>query len=328
MGTLISYLDNMFATLPKTEQMRKLKEDLLATMEEKYAELKREGKSENEAVGIVISEFGNIDELIQELGLSSEGLTDEQEGQEGPMLTEEQAEDFLAYKKKAGFLIGIGVAMCLAGAALLLFFMQLADDGMLGARLEQSGGSMLGLIALFVMIVPAIGLFVYVGMKSESYSYLNEAFALPAYVRISIEQRHQAFLPSFRFAIIAGVCLCLLSPVLLFFSMLLNGAASVYGVVLMLLMIASAVLLFVYTGNVKEGYGMLLQIGEYSPKVKEHNRLVATVAAIVWPLATCIFLIGGFVFNKWHTAWIVFPITGILFGMFSGAQAAWKGNAK
>lgn len=325
MGTLISYLDNMFATLPKTEQMRKLKEELLATMEEKYAELKREGKSENEAVGIVISEFGNIDELIQELGVSPEELADEQER---PMLTEEQAEDFLAYKKKAGFLIGIGTAMCLAGTALLLLFIQLADDGMLGARLEQSGGSMLGLIALFVMIVPAIGLFVYVGMKSESYSYLNEPFTLPAYVRVSVEQRHQTFLPSFRFAIIAGVCLCVLSPVMLFASMLLSGSASIYGIVLMLLMIASAVLMFVYTGNVREGYGMLLQIGEYSPKSKEHNRLIATVAAIVWPLATCIFLIGGFVFDKWHTAWIVFPITGILFGMFSGAQAAWKGNAK
>ena len=30
-------------------------------MEDKYTELKNEGKSENEAVGTVIAEFGNLD---------------------------------------------------------------------------------------------------------------------------------------------------------------------------------------------------------------------------------------------------------------------------
>lgn len=69
MDTIAAYLNNMFASLPRTEQTYNLKQDLLANMEEKYHELKKEGKSENEAVGIVISEFGNIDELIEELGL-------------------------------------------------------------------------------------------------------------------------------------------------------------------------------------------------------------------------------------------------------------------
>ena len=41
-------------------------------MEEKYRELKRSGKSENEAIGIVISEFGNINELIDELGITTD----------------------------------------------------------------------------------------------------------------------------------------------------------------------------------------------------------------------------------------------------------------
>ena len=41
-------------------------------MEDKYVELKAEGKSENEAIGIVISEFGNMEELIRELGIRGE----------------------------------------------------------------------------------------------------------------------------------------------------------------------------------------------------------------------------------------------------------------
>ena len=39
-------------------------------MEDKYNELISEGKSENEAVGTVISEFGNLDELAETLGLN------------------------------------------------------------------------------------------------------------------------------------------------------------------------------------------------------------------------------------------------------------------
>ena len=51
--------------------MWNLKEEILSNMEEKYRELKKQGHSENEAIGTVISEFGNIDELVRELGILS-----------------------------------------------------------------------------------------------------------------------------------------------------------------------------------------------------------------------------------------------------------------
>ncbi len=72
METIRIYIDNMFMALPKTEQVLKAKTDLLEMMEDKYTALKAEGKSENEAVGHVISEFGNIDELTSELGIETE----------------------------------------------------------------------------------------------------------------------------------------------------------------------------------------------------------------------------------------------------------------
>ncbi|MFB9276189.1 permease prefix domain 1-containing protein [Cohnella cellulosilytica] len=63
----------MFAGLPRNPELMRLKQELLTGMEEKYLELKREGKSENEAIGIVISEFGNIEELTAELGIDAAG---------------------------------------------------------------------------------------------------------------------------------------------------------------------------------------------------------------------------------------------------------------
>ena len=71
METIRNYLETMFASLPNTFEMQKAKNELLQMMEDKYTELITDGKTENEAVGIVISEFGNLDELAEELGISS-----------------------------------------------------------------------------------------------------------------------------------------------------------------------------------------------------------------------------------------------------------------
>ena len=59
METIRNYLETMFAGLPNTAEVLKAKDELWQMMEDKYAELIAEGKAENEAVGIVISEFGN-----------------------------------------------------------------------------------------------------------------------------------------------------------------------------------------------------------------------------------------------------------------------------
>ena len=59
MDAIKNYLDNMFANLPGTPSVLRAKSELGQMMEDKYTELIAEGKSENEAVGSVISEFGN-----------------------------------------------------------------------------------------------------------------------------------------------------------------------------------------------------------------------------------------------------------------------------
>jgi len=69
MNTIRNYLENLFLGLPHTEDVNRAKNELLAMMEDKYNELKEIGKTENEAIGIVISEFGNLDELSETLGI-------------------------------------------------------------------------------------------------------------------------------------------------------------------------------------------------------------------------------------------------------------------
>ncbi|WP_321834646.1 hypothetical protein [Clostridium butyricum] len=66
MDILTTYVNNTFSAIPETEEIKKLKSEILNRIEKRYNILKSEGKSENEITGIIVSEFSNISELINE----------------------------------------------------------------------------------------------------------------------------------------------------------------------------------------------------------------------------------------------------------------------
>ncbi len=70
MEALKEFLDNMFRGVDETTDVLRAKAELLQMMEDKYETLISDGKNENEAVGIVISEFGNFQEIADELGIA------------------------------------------------------------------------------------------------------------------------------------------------------------------------------------------------------------------------------------------------------------------
>lgn len=112
MEIIRSYVEAAFAAYASTPEMWNLKEEILSNMEEKYRELKEQGHSENEAIGTVISEFGNIDELVRELGIYSDRTGFPESPALSP-LSEEDADRYLAEKKRNGLLIALGVSLCI-----------------------------------------------------------------------------------------------------------------------------------------------------------------------------------------------------------------------
>ncbi len=317
MDTIRMYLENMFSALPKTAQMTEIKNNILSNMEEKYNELKAAGKSENEAIGIVISEFGNIDELVSELGIKKEEETNSY-----PLITKDEAYSYLKVKKTMGIQIGFGVLLCILAPAALILMNQLFEDGIFGTRFMKDTGSVLSLIPLFLLVVIAVGIFIYSGMNFEKYKHIEKGVTLPAGVKTEIQKLYDNFNRTFFLSVMIGVCILILSPVSLFLTSLMGENMPQYGVVIMLGIVAVAVFNFVYFGTIRESYGRLLRIGEYAPRQqRKEDKVIGAVASIVWPLAVAIFLICGLVYDLWSKAWIIFPITGILFGMFSAAYS-------
>jgi len=327
METIRNYLDNIFSNLPKSAEIIKLKEELLLNMEEKYRELKESGKTENEAIGIVISEFGNIDELIMELGIDNK-----KQIENIPTITVEEAENYMRDKVKYGKLIAVGALLCILAPVILMFTHSLILDGVFGTNIATETLEGLSVIPLFIFIAIAVGLFIYAGTQLDKYKYLEEDFICPLHVQERVKMKKQEFASTSTMSIITGVILCVLSPVALIGISAIGGynddRLSTYGVIVLLIMVAIAVFMFIRVGSINNSYSALLQIKEYSPRGKKNNKVIGAVESIVWSLATAIFLIWGLGFEAWHICWIVFPVTGVLFGAFSGAYSIIKGDDK
>lgn len=319
METITAYLDNLFATLPKTEEILHLKDEMLSNMEERYYELKQDGKSENEAIGIVISEFGNIDELLESLGIDPREAS-----QEGYQVSREEAEAYLYMKGAAGKWVGLGVLLCITGPALLIFLLGLSQLPIF--PLSEYAATMIGLPLLLICVAAGVGLFIYADGKLAPYKYMEQQPVLSLQLQREIQQQKAYFQPSYTLAMMIGVGLLVLSPLSIFVTLLLGEKYILFSVAFLLIQVAMGVFILIYYGERKASYSALLQEESFSRSGKEANRTINAVGAVVWPLATCIFLVSGLVFHQWHINWIIFPITGILFGTFSGIYKSLKGG--
>ena len=117
METIRNYLETMFAGLPNTPEVLRARDELWQMMEDKYSELIAEGKSENAAIGTVISEFGNLDEIAGELGLDrvkGEKLSLTKElAPERRHISMDEAKDYLREKGGSSLLTAFGVFLCI-----------------------------------------------------------------------------------------------------------------------------------------------------------------------------------------------------------------------
>lgn len=67
MKKLRSYVDNLFEGIPDGEQKENVRQEILQNLEEKVMDLVTEGKQEEDAINKVLVEFGDFEEIRNEL---------------------------------------------------------------------------------------------------------------------------------------------------------------------------------------------------------------------------------------------------------------------
>ncbi len=168
METIKNYLENMFSHLPNTPEVQKAKYELYQMMEDKYNELISEGKSDNEAIGIVISEFGNLDELADSLGIKS-FVDPSQAMPASKTLSRETAAAFLRDSAKQAYLTAFGVLLCIIASLGPIF-----SECIPRSLASPDASDAIGITFLFLCVAVAVGFFIFSGSISSKWSYLKQ----------------------------------------------------------------------------------------------------------------------------------------------------------
>lgn len=72
MDAIETFLEAMFSPYPTTARLTEARSELRAMMEDAYNDAITQGKTHNEAVGQVITDFGNLEELAPVLGIAQD----------------------------------------------------------------------------------------------------------------------------------------------------------------------------------------------------------------------------------------------------------------
>ena len=256
MNAIRNYLDNMFRNLPNTEAVRRAKAELLQMMEDKYEELIAEGKTENEAVGIVISEFGNLDELADSLGIS-EAVT-ENPVEDKPMLSMDRVKEYLSMNNTRAILTPLGIALCILSVVSPI----LADILPVDINIIGAGG-------MFGIIATAVGLFIFSGIKNKEYAEVrNKECSLSIEGAEYVRNERRGFKNSYGLMSSFGIGLCILSflnPIILDKIPFIDSNV---GAAMMFVFVALGVFLITSANTRMNGYDRLLALNE-SGKMSE-----------------------------------------------------------
>lgn len=334
MEILKNYLDSMFMNLPQTEEVMKAKTELFSMMEDKYNELKAEGKTENEAIGTVIAEFGNLEELAEELGISGwVGKRNQQqeftanktdwEKKAVRTVSFQECREYIDFMKQSAKKIAGGVALCICSPVLLIVFSAVQEKS---AFLTEEAAAAAGLTVLLCMVAAAVAVFIMEGMKFSQYEvYKKEVFSLEQAAQDYITNERRQRTGSISTRIVVGVVLCILGvvPLIIAGGFYEENEVVVCGTVgLLLLVVAAAVALFITAGMEDGSYKVMLQEADYEMAHKKANTVVDKIASVYWPLVVCIYLAWSFLAGAWGISWVIWPIAGVLFGAIAAVCSA------
>lgn len=326
MNTLKSYLESMFAKMPNTREVLRAKDELWQMMEDKYMELIAEGKNENEAVGTVISEFGNLEELSGVLGLENAfsyqpagGDTTQEAGiYDRQPLSFEEAKQYVDELVRQGFFVSIGVMLCIFSVIWPI----------LSETFNWSQA--LGVTGMMLFIAAAVFLFVYSGIMVGKWDYIKKGNYMIDFDTAKVMQNEQSrFRKDYAVRLTIGIILCVLCWLP---SMVIEETAlgridqfENMGAVFLFIIVGIGVMMIVYSSMTMEAYKQILKIndirlvsGNYvrdSGKEKYINPTVETIMSLFWPTVTSVYLIWSFLTFDWHLTWVIWPVAGIISGV-------------
>lgn len=346
MNVITAYLETMFGAYAPTPKLLEAKAELHTMMEDAYHGYLADGLSENEAVGRVITEFGNLDELAPQLGISAEiaptptalptaAAMDAGAGAPASHaarrlapapVTRDEGERYADVRRRTESRLALAVAMFVLAPAPLIALATLATGGAIA--LGQDLAVLIGLACLLVVVVVAVLMIVRRDAQLAPFRRLaaGEFTRSPDVDRWAGELVAEAApRRATALQIAIGLWILAASPVL---AMSLLAPPSVtnswIGVAVAgtLAMVAAGLLLFIPSNWAQSVAETLTKTDSEGYASGDERSIVGVVGAFYWPIVVAIFLAWSFIGSAWGISWVIWPIAAVLFGALAGGLRA------
>lgn len=227
----------------------------------------------------------------------------------------EEANEFIALRKSAAVKLALATFMCIVAVIPLLLLA--AASEMPGSRITENMAVGIGMAVLLLIVAAAVGIFVYTGFQSSKYEFIEEEpFETEYGVSGAVKEWKKKFHSIYARLNIIGTCLCVVSPIFLFFA-LFNDKNDLFAVSMLALTMITAgigVIFFVYGGVQNASMEKLLKSGEFTEENKKKAHIKSTVTVIYWLTVVAAYLLWLFLDkNSNSLSWVIFPVAGVLF---------------
>ena len=231
-------------------------------------------------------------------------------------ISAEFANEFMDAKRKSSLKVAIGTTICVLSPIVLILMSGLEEFGFIKGNVAAA----IGLAVLLCMVIVAVVLFIFNGSMMADYEWLQkESFVLDYGVAGIVESRMKKQRPMLTLTRAIGVGLCILGATVLVVTAVLTGEAlgTIIAVDVLLALVAIAVFLFIRWGNEADAYAQLLQTGDYDPNHKRNFEKHELIGGIYWCTVTAIYLAISFIAGAWGYTWIIWPVTGVFYGVIA-----------
>ncbi|MDR3360809.1 MAG: permease prefix domain 1-containing protein [Bifidobacteriaceae bacterium] len=243
MNVVIAYLETMFSVYPQTPRLQEAKAELQAMMEDAYTGLIAEGRAENEAVGQVIRDFGNLEEVAPVLGIASDISPLQTDAVPFPPITLEEAQGYADAYRRTRRRVSAALTLFVLSPAILILLPVAAESGL--APITDGVGVFIGIVVLLLLVGVGLLLLLAASRDTAPYRRITERrfAANPVVTRWAeaLAERHERGRTR---ALQTAIALAVLAPVpTLAFALFLDGSAwvdfwTVVGVVFILAVVA------------------------------------------------------------------------------------------
>lgn len=225
----------------------------------------------------------------------------------------EAANTYLQQRKKASVRIAFATFLCML-SPICLFLLAAASE-MPALGVSEAFAVITGFVVLFIAVAIAVVLYLSCGFMNSAWKFLDEESFENAYgVSGMVKEKQKAYRNTYKRFNMAGVCLCILSPIPLLAGAFFDNTFYIVAMLSLTIVIAGiGVILLILAGVRWAGMQRLLQEGDFTASAKKKNKVRETVSTVYWLTATAIYLAWSFLSEDWEITWIVWLVAGVLF---------------